>query len=114
MKLLLSLPAADNDRQELGFMGIEDEIDMDNEMVLVKSLFLSAASGNVKAFDRIMDLIGKTVAREELSLRKQEIKRRDAPSNGKLEELIAGLREMEVDDDLHEEAGKTDESVEDE
>lgn len=74
LKLLLSLPAADNDKSELAAMGV-DPGDMDNEMVLIKSLFLGAAGGDVKAFDRIMDLLGKSTAREELALKKQEAKR---------------------------------------
>ena len=75
MQLLLSLPAADNDQKELAAMGIDPE-DMDNEMVLVKTLFIAAAAGNTKAFDRIQDVLGRSVAREELALKKQEAKRK--------------------------------------
>ena len=39
MQLLLSLPAAGNDQAELAAMGVEPG-DMDNEMVLIKALFL--------------------------------------------------------------------------
>lgn len=77
MQLLLSLPPTDSDQTELAVMGIDPE-DMDNEMVLVKALFIAAAAGNTKAFDRIQDVLGKSVAREELALKKQEIKRRAA------------------------------------
>lgn len=77
MQLLLSLPAADNDQAELSAMGVVPE-DMDNEMVLVKALFIAAAAGNTKAFDRIQDVLGRSVAREELALKKQEAKRRAA------------------------------------
>lgn len=77
MQLLLSLPAADNDQTELATMGVDPE-DMDNEMVLVKALFLAAAEGDTRAFDRIQDVLGKSVAREELALKKQEAKRRAA------------------------------------
>ena len=77
MQLLLSLPAADNDQAELSAMGVDPE-DMDNEMVLVKALFLAAAEGDTKAFDRVQDVLGKSVAREELALKKQEAKRRAA------------------------------------
>ena len=77
MQLLLSLPAADNDQAELSAMGVDPE-DMDNEMVLVKALFLAAAEGDTKAFDRIQDVLGRTVAREELALKKQEAKRKAA------------------------------------
>lgn len=77
MQLLLSLPAAGNDQAELAAMGVEPG-DMDNEMVLIKALFLAAAEGDTKAFDRIQDVLGRTVAREELALKKQEAKRRAA------------------------------------
>ena len=109
MQLLLSLPAADNDQAELSAMGVDPE-DMDNEMVLVKALFLAAAEGDTKAFDRIQDVLGRTVAREELALKKQDAKKRNTPSNGKLEELISGLQEEQ--DDLHTEATDADEPVE--
>lgn len=108
LKLLLSLPAADNDKSELAAMGV-DPGDMDNEMVLIKSLFLGAAGGDVKAFDRIMDLLGKSAAREELALKKQEISRKNAPSNGQLEKLIAGMQEEEHD--LYAETAGADETV---
>lgn len=77
MQLLLSLPAADNDQTELATMGVNPD-DMDNEMVLVKALFLAAAEGDTRAFDRIQDVLGKSVAREELALKKQEAKRKAA------------------------------------
>lgn len=77
MQLLLSLPPADTDRTELTIMGVDPD-DMDNEMVLVKTLFIAAAAGNTKAFDRIQDVLGRSVAREELALKKQEAKRKAA------------------------------------
>lgn len=77
MQLLLSLPPTDTDRTELTIMGVDPE-DMDNEMVLVKALFIAAAAGDTRAFDRIQDVLGRTVAREELALKKQEAKRKAA------------------------------------
>ena len=95
MQLLLSLPAADNDQAELSAMGVDPE-DMDNEMVLVKALFLAAAEGDTKAFDRIQDVLGKSVAREELTLKKQEAKRKaasgeDTQAMKKAVELLGGI-----------------------
>lgn len=95
MKLLLSLPAADNDQAELEAMGVDPE-DMDNEMVLVKALFLAAANGDTKAFDRIQDVLGKSVAREDLALRKQEARRKasigeDTEPMKKARELLGGI-----------------------
>lgn len=109
MQLLLSLPPAENDQTELSAMGVDPD-DMDNEMVLVKALFIAAAAGDTRAFDRIQDVLGRSVAREELALKKQEAKKRNTPSNGKLEELISGLQEEQ--DDLHTEATDADEPVE--
>lgn len=109
MQLLLSLPAADNDQAELTAMGVDPE-DMDNEMALVKALFLAAAEGDTRAFDRIQDVLGRSVAREELVIKKQEAKKRNTPSNGMLEELISGLQEEQ--DDLHTEAADADGPVE--
>ena len=109
MQLLLSLPAADNDQTELSAMGVDPD-DMDNEMVLVKALFIAAAAGDTRAFDRIQDVLGRSVAREELAFKRQEAKKRNTPSNGKLEELISGLQEAQ--DDLHTEATDADEPVE--
>ncbi len=95
MQLLLSLPAADNDQTELANMGVDPE-DMDNEMVLVKALFLAAAEGDTRAFDRIQDVLGRSVAREELALKKQETKRRaasgeDTQAMKKAVELLGGI-----------------------
>ena len=95
MQLLLSLPAADNDQTELAAMGIDPE-DMDNEMVLVKALFIAAAAGDTRAFDRIQDVLGRSVAREELALKKQEAKRRaaageDTQAMKKAVELLGGI-----------------------
>lgn len=95
MQLLLSLPAADNDQAELSAMGVDPE-DMDNEMVLVKALFIAAAAGDTRAFDRIQDVLGRSVAREELALKKQEAKRRaaageDTQAMKKAVELLGGI-----------------------
>ena len=98
MQLLLSLPAADNDQTELSAMGVDTE-DMDNEMVLVKALFLAAAEGDTKAFDRIQDVLGRSVAREELALKKQEAKRKaasgeDTQAMKKAVELLGGIQSV--------------------
>lgn len=68
MKALLELPAAANDREQLEALGVSPD-DMDNEMVLVMSMFLSAAQGDTKAFDRVIQILGKDIAHEELALK---------------------------------------------
>ena len=98
MQLLLSLPAADNDQTELSAMGVDTE-DMDNEMVLVKALFIAAAAGDTRAFDRIQDVLGRSVAREELALKKQEAKRKaasgeDTQAMKKAVELLGGIQSV--------------------
>lgn len=110
MKLLLSLPASDNDKKQLAAMGIDSD-DMDNEMVLVKALFLSAADGDVKAFDRIMDVLGKSVQREDLELRKKALKQKSTQSTGKSEKLIQSLLEVK-ENDIHEETTGADDAME--
>ena len=93
----------------LNELGVDPD-DRNGRMVLVAAMFVEAANGNVGAFDRFLDLLGESVAREELTLKKQEAKKRNTPSNGKLEELISGLQEEQ--DDLHTEATDADGPVE--
>lgn len=82
MKALLELPAASNDKEQLEALGVDPD-DMDNEMVLVMAMFLGAAGGDVKAFDRIMQILGKDIGHEELALRKRELKLKEkAASDG--------------------------------
>lgn len=95
MQLLLSLPPTNSDQTELAVMGVDPE-DMDNEMVLVKALFIAAAAGDTRAFDRIQDVLGRSVAREELALKKQEAKRKtasgeDTQAMKKAVELLGGI-----------------------
>ena len=97
MKALLELPAAVNDREQLQALGVDPD-DMDNEMVLVMAMFLGAAGGDVKAFDRVMQLLGKDIVHEELALRKRELKLKEkAASEGdnaalaKLDEVLGKI-----------------------
>ena len=97
MKALLELPAAVNDREQLQALGVDPD-DMDNEMVIVMAMFLGAAGGDVKAFDRVMQLLGKDIGHEELALRKRELKLKEkAASEGdnaelaKLDEVLSKI-----------------------
>ena len=72
-------------------------------MSVVQSLYDEALTGNVKAVEKLQDLIGETVQREELALKKKAIAKQSVQNNGKAEALIAGLQEAEELDDLHEE-----------
>ena len=87
MKALLELPAAANDRKQLEALGVDPD-DMDNEMVLAMAMFLEAAGGNVKAFEKVMQLIGKDIGHEELALKKKELRMKEkAASEGDNAEL---------------------------
>lgn len=76
LELLLSLPAADNDKEEFEALGIPKD-EWDNEMVVLKALFLKAASGDVNAIREIRNLLGNDNAAEEMKLRRQDSKRKD-------------------------------------
>ena len=97
MKALLELPAAANDKEQLEALGISPD-DMDNEMVLVMSMFLSAAQGDTKAFDRVIQILGKDIAHEELALKKRELKLKEKASSegdsaalSKLDEVLGKI-----------------------
>lgn len=97
MKALLELPAAANDREQLEALGVSPD-DMDNEMVLVMSMFLSAAQGDTKAFDRVIQILGKDIAHEEIALKKRELKLKEKASSegdsaalSKLDEVLGKI-----------------------
>lgn len=97
MKALLELPAAANDREQLEALGVSPD-DMDNEMVLVMSMFLGAAQGDTKAFDRVIQILGKDIAHEELALKKRELKLKekasaegDSAALSKLDEVLGKI-----------------------
>lgn len=79
-------------REQLRALGIKDE-DMTNAALIVSAVFRSAFEGNMVAVDRWFQLVGET---------------ENQGQNGKLEELINGLKEP---DDLHKEAASFDEEV---
>ena len=103
MKALLELPAAVNDKEQLEALGVDPD-DMDNEMVLVMAMFLNAAQGNTKAFDRVMQILGKDMGHEELALRKRELRlkeqaaRKDVPQSSETPMLYKALTEDNDDD----------------
>ena len=97
MKALLELPAAANDKEQLQALGVDPD-DMDNEMVLVMAMFLGAAGGDVKAFDRVIQILGKDIAHEELALKKRELKLKEKASSegdsaalSKLDEVLGKI-----------------------
>lgn len=82
-------------------------------MQLIQALYEEATSGNVKALEKLQDLIGETVQREELALKKKQIAKQDKPNVGMSEQLIAGmLEEVQEDGSIHAEAAEVDGAVE--
>ena len=82
-------------------------------MQLIQALYEEATSGNVKALEKLQDLIGETVQREELALKKKQIAKQDKPNVGMSEQLIAGmLEEAQEDGSIHAEAAEVDRAVE--
>lgn len=70
--------------------------------------------GNVKALEKLQDLIGETVQREGLAMKKKQAAAQSRPDNGKTAALIAGMQErVETEDDLHEETAGADGTVAD-
>ena len=97
-KTLANLPAMGKFEEMLNELGVDPD-DRNGRMVLVAAMFVEAANGNVGAFDRFLDLLGESVAREELALKKQEAKRRaasgeDTQAMKKAVELLGGIQSV--------------------
>ena len=84
-------------------MGVSPE-DMSYGAAIVAAMVKEAAEGNVKAFNAITDLIGEGSSGERVKLQRRQVKLQeekassDTGNDGKLAELIEGLK-----DDVHEE-----------
>ena len=86
MKLLLSLPACDSDLLELEALGVPIE-DSDNEMVILKGLFLKAAAGDVAASKEIRNILGKDNSSAELEIKKKELKLKEDSARKNIPEV---------------------------
>lgn len=86
----------------------------DAAMQLIQALYEEARNGNVKALEKLQDLIGETVQREALAMKKKQAAAQSKPDNGKTAALIAGMQErVGTEDDLHEETAGADGTVAD-
>lgn len=95
LEMLLSLPACDNDKQELEALGISPN-EADNSMVILKGLFFKAATGDVSAVKEIRNILGKDTASAELEIKKKELKlkeRAKEPSTAAIDRLDEILKE---------------------
>ena len=72
----------------------------DAAMQLIQALYEEARNGNVKALEKLEDLIGETVQREELAMKKKQAAAQSKPDNGKTAELPKLLEALEDTDDI--------------
>ena len=63
----------------------------DAAMAIIGALVENALDGNVRAAEKLVDLIGESVQREELALKKKALARQEKPDNGMLEALVQAL-----------------------
>lgn len=113
MKLLLSLKPNQSQATILDVLGIPEE-DADNEMLMLVSMFQAVVEDrDTKAFSHVMDVLGKSVQREELDLKKKSLKQKNTSNTGKSEKLIQSLLEVK-ENDLHEETTGADDAMEEE
>ena len=71
----------------------------DAAMQLRQALYEEARNGNVKALEKLEDLIGETVQREELAMKKKQAAAQSKPDNGE-KELPKLLEALEDTDDV--------------
>lgn len=98
MKLLLSLQPAASQAELLKALGIPEE-DADNEMLLLVAMFQAATEDrDTKAFDKVMDVLGKTVQREELALKKKQFAQQNGQKSvAELPQLLQALQEDDAE-----------------
>lgn len=98
MKLLLSLQPTASQSELLAAIGIPEE-DADNEMLLLVAMFQAATEDrDTKAFDRVMDVLGKTVQREELALKKKQFAQQNGQKSvAELPQLLQALQEDDTE-----------------
>ena len=71
----------------------------DAAMQLIQALYEEARNGNVKALEKLEDLIGETVQREELAMKKKQAAEQSKPDSGE-KELPKLLEALEDNDDI--------------
>ena len=98
MKLLLSLQPTASQSELLAAIGIPEE-DADNEMLLLVAMFQAATEDrDTKAFDKVMDVLGKTVQREEIALKKKQFAQQNGQKSvAELPQLLQALQEDDAE-----------------
>ena len=102
MKAVLALPVQDTETwNALSALGV-DPADIDNQTAIVCALMSRAMAGDVAAFKEIRSLLGEDNDAERVKIQKKQLelserKQDSAGGDGRLAELIEGLK-----DDIHE------------
>lgn len=70
----------------------------DAAMRMIQALYEEAKKGNVKAIDKLQDLIGETVQREELALKKKQFAQQNGQKSvAELPQLLQALQEDDAE-----------------
>lgn len=70
----------------------------DAAMRMIQALYEEAEKGNVKAIDKLQDLIGETVQREELALKKKQFAQQNGQKSvAELPQLLQALQEDDAE-----------------
>lgn len=102
MKAVLALPVQDTETwNALSALGV-DPADIDNQTAIVCALMSRAMAGDAAAFKEIRSLLGEDNDAERVKIQKKQLelserKQDSAGGDGRLAELIEGLK-----DDIHE------------
>lgn len=70
----------------------------DAAMRMIQALYEEAEKGNIKAIDKLQDLIGETVQREELALKKKQFAQQSGQKSvAELPQLLQALQEDDAE-----------------
>lgn len=70
----------------------------DAAMRMIQALYEEAEKGNIKAIDKLQDLIGETVQREELALKKKQFAQQNGQKSvAELPQLLQALQEDDAE-----------------
>lgn len=90
MNFMLSQPVANNEiYNQTALMGVEPE-NINNQNAIIAAMIKEAATGNVKAFSAICDLIGENSNGKRVEIARKELKLKEAAEarrNGEAEEI---------------------------
>lgn len=113
LNTLLAMSPSDNIKKMLKKNGFDLEDDTNNTEVLAYMMYIYALKGNSKMFEMIFKYAGQDPEeiRKDMELKlKEKALKGVEEQNGKLADLINGLKDVE-NNDIHEETAAADEPV---